>query len=272
MSKKLTLKNFDSILSNNKTNKVEFDIPIGNDEKITVSLKSSLPIFEQSAIITRTVESSLMSNGFEFKDVIFFHFLMEAISNVPMPKIKTGTFDENGKEIELLDIEKTYYFMIATSFLDNIFKIDKSSNKDYCKLQEMICNMLNQIDEKLEFRKQQIIHQNGLKEKLNTIVDVVENFAIIFSKKASDFMMKLDGIKQEDITMVFDGVKSAIQSGQLNTQDISKIIETNFIDKKIEEEKTAEKRAKKKITEKELEDISTNNVVYLDKDMVNDDA
>lgn len=83
MSKKLTLKNFDSILSNNKTNKVEFNIPIGNDEKIIISLKSSLPIFEQSAIITRVVESSLMSNSFEFKDVIFFHFLMEAISNAP---------------------------------------------------------------------------------------------------------------------------------------------------------------------------------------------
>lgn len=256
MSKKLTLKNFDSILSNNKTNKVEFNIPIENDEKIIISLKSSLPIFEQSAIITRVIESSLMSNSFEFKDVIFFHYLMEAISNVPMPKIKTGTFDEDGKEIELLDIEKTYSFMVATSLLDNIINSDEQANKDYCALREMICNMLNQIDEKLEFRKQQIIYKNELSDKLNTIVDIVENFIIIFSKKATDFMLKLDNIKQEDIAMVFDGVKSAISNGQLNTKDIASIIETNFINNKIGN----------------AEDTNEfDNVIHLDKDMVNED-
>jgi len=196
MAEKITLNAMKQIVKNNTLEKVDFTFG-----ETTIILNPNLSFSEKSIFIDRVTNSCFTDDGEflpEYVDLMTFITLIQMCSNVPVPK-----------KDDMLDLKLGYEWLKATDLLNKIYKFgyeEKTTDTEY-KVYQWFTDLEDCISNKIEFKKQQIIHKSPLNDLLNNVNNLVSEFSGKFDmdsvKELIPLLSKLgENFNQEDIVNV----------------------------------------------------------------------
>lgn len=148
MSKKVPMKTINSFLKEYEEESVILDYYIG-DSKFSVEVKPYLTISEINSFVDRVVSSCFSDDGDyypELKEPVFQITLMQFMTNLPVPT--------NSDDSKTVNVQKAYDIMFN---LDIELEIRNTHRKD---VSEFINSLRKLVNEKIEFRKEQILKRS----------------------------------------------------------------------------------------------------------------
>lgn len=223
--KKLTKTLVEKLISEIKEEKyVEILIP-SDQAKVSFKIKTAPSLSETMLIVNKTVETinslSQIELMTEIKKVVFYGFLLEALSDLPVPKIKNKITSE-----EIYDYEKLKNWLNKIQFEEQL-KFEFEDNKQFY---DIMNDMQNIINEKIEFNKQKIINNTDLiKDTFENINKLILSFQSI-PEIIEKFSSGLDGVNGNDIQSLISAFSTLNKDGNLN--NLSENIVDAYLNKK----------------------------------------
>lgn len=229
MSEKVLKPNFiEKLISEIPDEYVEFFIPDKNGEtKATFKIKVNPDFGEMLLIVNKTAEiiNNIGEIDFrpELKKLAFYGILFETLSNLPVPKRKED-------DIEYYDYDKFKIYLNRIGFERQLRSTDNKLNKTYEDLLFSISEMENAIEEKINYCKQQRIHNTLL------IKETVENFNKLISSFKSipeiigKFSNSIDGVNNSDIKSLISAFTTLNADGNLS--GLAENVVTAYLNKK----------------------------------------
>lgn len=167
---KITIKNFETLVSSTNTDMVKIPFAVDGSE-IVVEVKPCLNLVEISEIVDATL-GCFTSEGFapEYRDVLFAWKVIDVMTNIPVPKLKKDS---------KLDLEKVHEWSTKLNLIDRIMGADE-------RLFDLILKLNTMIDEKLEFQKALLTHPDRDGEVVEAITGFISNLNNIVSRYANN--------------------------------------------------------------------------------------
>lgn len=192
----VTLNKMDLFASKKELSDINVEINLG-DEKINIVIKPFLFFDDEQNFIERVANCVVTEEDYRpgLFDTIFFASVVQMMTNINIPKIKSKI---DGEDSQVLDLNRMHNWMVKTDF-PNAW-IDETTDGDdswvYIEyLREMCVKKVDFLLSKLESPL------NGIMEKLGGLMTFIKS---LDSKEAKELFDVLPKNEEEEIDDSFD--------------------------------------------------------------------
>lgn len=185
--KKLTINKSNSIIKTLSSD-TQFSKVINIDgEELTLEVRTDLKIQERSNIVDFVANGVYTQQGYapEYRDLLFAWKIIDVMTNLTAPTTKD-------KSIDYIKMQK---WINDSSLMQEIVSIDS-------KVADLVVDLKNLIDAKIEFQKQLIIHSSRSDELVDSVTILLENM----SEVASVISDKIQNLNVNDISPLIKDV------------------------------------------------------------------
>ncbi len=171
----------DLLFSLNKNDKFIFPLQIDEENVLNITFKTNLSLLEIQNFVDMAAAGVFTPDGDyvpEFKEAAFFHAMLLIITDLEIPTKKY-----KGKSI--IDLEKIAE--LETIILSKLYDQDPDNlninNKLLEELKSLIARLRHMVNEKIEFKKDNIAKST----KLDGFINSLNNLLITLKEKAEQF-------------------------------------------------------------------------------------